>query len=127
MNIQGKIIRNIVVKFIDNLAIKCCFQNELEVNMTNKNALEVGDVIRFHDWGVGGNLFGIIIEYEDELYHSKLNIWRPRDIYFLHAYGIDNIEIIQSLEGLSEFKQNDLKDVIKKAQDENIDVNISWC
>lgn len=95
--------------------------------MTNKNALEVGDVIRFHDWGVGGNLFGIIFEYEDDLYHSKLNIWRPKDIYFLHAHGIDNIEIIQSLEGLSEFKQHDLNDIIKKAQNENIKVNISWC
>lgn len=30
MNIQGKIIRNIVVKFIDNLAIKCCFQDRNE-------------------------------------------------------------------------------------------------
>lgn len=94
------------------------------LNMTNKNALEAGDVIRFHDWGAGGNLFGIIFEYEDDLYHSKLNIWRPKDIYFLHAHGIDNIEIIQSLEGLGEFKQHNLKDIIKKAQDENIKVNI---
>lgn len=95
--------------------------------MTNKNVLEAGDVIRFHDWGVGGYLFGVIIEYEDNLYHSKLNIWRPRDIYFLQAYGIDNIEVIQSLEDLSEYNLYELRDIIKKAQHENIAVNISFC
>ena len=52
----------------------------------DKNELKVGDVISFHDWCVGGFLFGVIIEYEDELYHSKLNIWRPRGIYFLQAH-----------------------------------------
>lgn len=93
----------------------------------DKNELKVGDVISFHDWGVGGRLFGIIVEYEDELYHSKLNIWRPRYIYFLQAHGIDNIEIIQSLERLSEFKQCELHEIIKKAYNEGIAVNISFC
>ena len=94
--------------------------------MTNKNALEAGDIIRFHDWGVGGFLFGVIIEHEDELYHSKLNIWRPKDIYFLQAYGIDSIEIIYSLEGLSEYKLCDLQDIIIKAREKNIAVNLPF-
>lgn len=92
-----------------------------------KSELKKGDVIRFHDWGVGGYLFGIIIEYEDELYHSKLNIWRPRDIYFLQAHGIDNIEVIHSLEGLSEYELRDLQDIINNARDKNIAVNIPFC
>lgn len=91
-----------------------------------KSELKVGDIIRFHDWGVGGFLFGIIIECEDELYHSKLNIWRPKDIYFLQSHGIDNIEIIYSLEELSEYKLCDLQDIIKKAQDKNIAVNMPF-
>lgn len=92
-----------------------------------KSELNVGDVIKFRDWGVGGFLFGIIIEHEDELYHSKLNIWRPRDIYFLQAHGIDNIEVIHSLEGLSEYKLRDLQDIITNARDKNIAVNIPFC
>lgn len=92
-----------------------------------KSELKVGDIIRFHDWGVGGFLFGIIIEHEDELYHSKLNIWRPRDIYFLQAHGIDNIKVIHSLEELSEYKLRDLQDIIKTARNKNITVNIPFC
>lgn len=48
----------------------------------DKSELKVGDVIRFHDWGVGGRLFGVIVEHEDDLYRSKLNIWRLKDIFF---------------------------------------------
>ena len=44
----------------------------------NKSDLEIGDVIKFHDWGSGGFLFGIIVEQDDDLYNSKLNIWRPK-------------------------------------------------
>ncbi len=95
-------------------------------SVLDKKELKIGDVISFHDWGIGEQLFGIIIDYEDELYHSKLNIWRPKDIYFLQAHGIDNIEVIHSLEGISEYKLRDLQDIIKMAQDKNIDVNISW-
>ena len=92
----------------------------------DKSELKVGDVIIFHDWGIGGRLFGIIVEHEDDLYHSKLNIWRPKDIYFLQAHGIDNIELIQSFEGLSEHKQCELQEIIEKAQDKNIKMNISF-
>lgn len=93
----------------------------------DKNELKAGDVISFHDWGVGGRLFGIIVEHEDELYHSKLNIWRPRDIYFLLAHGIDNIELIHSLEEFREYELRDLQDIIKKAQEKNIVVNAPFC
>ncbi len=49
----------------------------------DKNKLKVGDVIRFHDWGVGGFLFGVMIERNDILYHSQLNNCMTKDIYFL--------------------------------------------
>lgn len=92
----------------------------------DKNELKVGDVISFHDWCVGGFLFGVIIEYEDELYHSKLNIWRPRGIYFLQAHGIDGIEVIQSIKDVEEYRLHDFKNFIKATQDERIIVNISF-
>ena len=92
----------------------------------DKNELKVGDVISFHDWCVGGFLFGVIIEYEDELYHSKLNIWRPRGIYFLQANGIDGIEVIQSIKDVEEYRLHDFKNFIKATQDERIIVNISF-
>ena len=40
----------------------------------NKSDLEIGDVIKFHDWGSGGFLFGIIVEQDDDLYNSKLKL-----------------------------------------------------
>ena len=39
------------------MVIDCCFhQNKGDVIMeiTNKKELKIGDVIRFHNWGVGG-------------------------------------------------------------------------
>jgi len=36
--------------------------------------LKAGNLVRFYDWGIGEFLFGVIIEYENKLYHSKLNI-----------------------------------------------------
>lgn len=93
----------------------------------DKGKLKVGDVIRFHDWGVGGFLFGIIIEHEDELYHSKLNIWRPRDIYFLQAHGIDHIDVILSMKEIRESELHDFKDIIEAAQNNKIFMNTKIC
>ncbi len=90
----------------------------------DKNKMKVGDVIRFHDWGVGGFLFGVIIERNDVLYHSQLNIWRPKDIYFLQAHGIDHIDIIQSIDEINESELHDFYDIIKAARNNNIFMNI---
>lgn len=95
----------------------------------NKSDLKVGDVIKFHDWGVGGFLFGIIVEHEDDLYCSKLNIWRPKDIYFLQAHGIDNIELIASekdvKEYVKEYEMEDFLDLIKGAQEKGISYKLN--
>ena len=91
----------------------------------NKNDLKVGDVIRFHDWGSGGFLFGIIIEQEDDLYHSKLNIWRPKDIYYLQGHGIDNITVIKDVETVvKEYEIEEFQDLMKAAQERNVYNNL---
>ena len=77
-----------------------------------KNDLKVGDLIRFHSWGVGGFLFGVIIEHEDDLYHSKLNIWRPKDIYYLQDHGIDAIELINDIRDVKDYDLHDFQDLL---------------
>lgn len=90
----------------------------------NKKDLNVGDIIRFHDWGVGGFLFGIIVEYEDDLYHSNLNIWRPKDIYYLQAHGIDEIMLVKNEEGVKEYELHDFQDLIRNAEDQDVCFNL---
>lgn len=92
-----------------------------------KSKLKAGDVIRFHDWGVGGFLFGVIIEYEDELYHSKLNIWRPKDIYFLQAHGIDHIDVIKSVEEIRESELHNFTEIIEATKNRKVFMNTKFC
>ena len=40
------------------------------MELTDKSILKVGDLISYHDWTSGGFLFGVIVEHEDEYYHS---------------------------------------------------------
>lgn len=89
-----------------------------------KDDLEIGDVIRFHDWGVGGFLFGIMIEQEDHLCHSKLNIWRPIDIYYLQAHGIDEITLIKNETDINAYELHDFQDLIRNAVDKDIRFNL---
>lgn len=108
---------------------KECFEYELMQNINeevDKDRLKVGDVISFHSWEVGGFLFGIIIEQEDEIYHGKLNIWRPGYIYYLQSHGIDGIKIIHSFKGLSMYQSMDLKGLINEAKNSNISVSLLY-
>lgn len=86
----------------------------------NKDDLEIGDVIEFHSWEIGGFLFGIIIEHEDDLYHSKLNIWRPKDVYYLQSNGIDGITLINGEEDIKEYNLYDFRDLLREAVDNDI-------
>lgn len=90
-----------------------------------KNDLEIGNVIRFHDWGTGGFLFGIIIQHEDDLYHSKLNIWRPKDIYYLQAHGIDDIALIKDTTDINEYELYDFRNLVKEAHERNLYYSLS--
>ena len=89
----------------------------------DKKDLKIGDLISFHDWRVGGFLFGVIVEYEDDLYHCKLNIWRPKDIYFLQAHGIDNIKLIKKIEDVQSYRLNEFNQFLKDVNKNNIYCN----
>lgn len=86
----------------------------------DKGKLEVGHLIRFHDWGYGGFLFGVIIEHFDDIYHSKLNIWRPKDIYFLQASGIDSIEVINNIKQVKDYELDRFQELLSEVKNNNI-------
>ena len=58
------------------------------MKIKNKIELKPGDLIFFHNWGVGGFLFGIVIENDkkDEYYHNKLKVWRARSTFYFGPY-----------------------------------------
>ena len=92
------------------------------MEITDKEKLKVGDLISYHDWTSGGFLFGVIIEHEDEYYHSKLNIWRsPNNIHLLEA--VDAIEIIEKIEDVKDYRLHDLQDFLKRVEEYNIQCN----
>ncbi len=86
----------------------------------DKSKLKVGDLIRFYNSFLGGIVFGVIIEYEDKLYHSKLNIWRPKDIYFLQDCGNRVLEVITSIESVEEYALDDFYDILAEIKRNNI-------
>ena len=92
------------------------------MEITDKEKLKVGDLISYHDWTSGGFLFGVIIEHEDEYYHSKLNIWRsPNSIHLLEA--VDAIEIIEKIEDVKDYRLHDFQDFLKRVEEHNIQCN----
>lgn len=86
----------------------------------DKEDLHIGDIIRFHCWGNGGFLFGIIIEQEVKLFTGKLNIWRPLAMYALQQHGIDGITLIKDESNVNEYELHDLRDLIKEAQNRGV-------
>ena len=90
------------------------------MEVKDKCKLKVGDLISYHDWTSGGFLFGVIIEYEDELYHSKLNIWRPKGIYYLQDHGIDAIELINDIKDVEDYALHDLQNFLRDIKNNNI-------
>ena len=88
----------------------------------SKMKLKQGDVIRFHDWGVGGNLVGVIADlppFKDDPDNRRLNIWRPKAEYYLMSPHIDCIKIIRSFKDLSD---PDFKYVKKYVKNELIEI-----
>lgn len=67
----------------------------------DKKDLKIGDVIRFHSY-----------------------IWRPKDIYYLQAHGIDNITLIKIESNVNEYELYDFRDLIKEAQDNSVYYNL---
>ena len=94
------------------------------MKVTDKSKLKVGDLISYHDWTSGGFLFGVIIEYEDEHYHSNLNIWRsPNSIHLLEA--VDVIEVVERIEDVKDYRLHDLHDFLNRVKQYNIFCNFS--
>jgi len=92
------------------------------MEIPNKSKLKVGDLISYHDWTSGGFLFGVIVEQEDECYHSKLNIWRGHNsIHCLEA--VDSIEIIEKIEEVKDFRLRDFQDFLNNIKEHNIYCN----
>ena len=92
------------------------------MELTDKSILKVGDLISYHDWTSGGFLFGVIVEHEDEYYHSKLNIWRrPDSIHLLQA--VDAIEIIEKIEDVKDYRLHDFHEFLGKIKENNIQCN----
>lgn len=90
----------------------------------NKEDLEIGDVIRFHDWGNGGFLFGIIIEQEVKPFHGKLNIWRPLALYALQQHGIYGITLIKAEEDVNEYELHEFRELIEEARNSSVYYNL---
>lgn len=76
----------------------------MKSKLKEKSKLKVGDIIKFHSWGVGGFLFGIIVEDAEE----GIIIWRPKTTYSLKIGGIDNITIIEKKEDIEDYEFHDL-------------------
>lgn len=76
----------------------------MKSKLKEKSKLKVGDIIKFHSWGVGEFLFGIIVEDAEE----GIIIWRPKTTYSLKIGGIDNITIIEKKEDIEDYEFHDL-------------------
>lgn len=76
----------------------------MKSKLKEKPKLKVGDIIKFHSWGVGGFLFGIIVEDAEE----GIVIWRPKTAYSLKIGGIDNITIIKKKTDIEDYEFHDL-------------------
>lgn len=87
----------------------------------DKNDLKIGDLIRFHNWGIGGFLFGVIVECEEDYYHNKVNIWRTRSSYSLN--DVDAIELIEKIEDVKDYALHDFQDFLNDIKKNNITCN----
>lgn len=94
----------------------------MESKLKEKLKLKAGDIIKFHNWGVGGFLFGIIVEDAEE----GIAIWRPKTTYSLKIGGIDNITIVKKKTDIEDYEFRDLlAEVIKPADTIGIHYNYS--
>lgn len=91
-------------------------------NYISKKGLKRGDIVVFHDWGSGGSKIGIIVEkiLKDDPWKSNLNIWRPKEMYFLMSPTIDHITVIKVNDALKSYQQREFVSVIDEAKKKHI-------
>ena len=93
------------------------------MEITNKNELKIGDIIRFHNWGVGGFLFGLITECEEEpCTHNTTHIWRARSHFSLN--NVDAITLIENIEDIKEYELHDFKSFLNDVKENNMKCNL---
>lgn len=92
------------------------------MEIKDKNILKVGDLIWFHNGGVGGFLFGVITECEEEPYtHNKVHIWRARSKFSLN--DVNAIELIKKIEDVKDYALHDFQDFLNDVKENNIKCN----
>lgn len=84
----------------------------VENNINLKHNLQIGDVIRFHDWTSGSFLIGVVYNHE--------TIWRPLAVYPIWSKGIDGIRVIKEKSDLEEYQHNDLINLLTVASSRGI-------
>lgn len=87
----------------------------------NKDELKIGDLIKFHNWAVGGFLFGVIVPYKDEWYQKDVCIWRPRRLYSLCES--DGISVINNNNDIKDHEIRELNDLLTEIKRNNISCN----
>ena len=90
------------------------------MNNVSINDLKVGDLIYFHNWGIGGFIFGVVSENENGLY-----VWRPKSNFALES--IDSIEVIEKIEDVKSFALHDFIEFLDEAKKNNIVHNYDSC
>ena len=94
------------------------------MEIKDKNKLKVGDVIRFHNWGVGGFLFGLITECkEEERTHNTIHIWRARSHFSLN--DVDAITLIEKIEDVKGYESHDFQDFLNDIKSNNMKCNLA--
>ena len=91
------------------------------MKVADKSILKVGDLIWFHNWGVGGFLFGVIVECDEDYYHNTIGIWRAKSSFSLDA--IDGIELIKKIEDVEDYALHDFQDFLNEVEEHNIYCN----
>lgn len=69
--------------------------------MNIEDTLKPGDIIRFHNWFVGGFLFGVI--KKSEIDTNKLEIWRKKRTFCLQ--DVDAITIIKTIDDIQNYEK----------------------
>ena len=95
------------------------------MEITNKNELKIGDIIRFHNWGVGGFLFGLIAECEEEPHtHNMTHIWRARSQFSLN--DVDAITLIENIEDIKGYELHDFQNFLNDVKGNNMKYNLAF-
>lgn len=87
------------------------------MQVDNKSKLRPGDVIWFYNYGIGGFLFGIVIEDEDK----NLTVWRPKCMYSIDS--IHAVELIESVDDVENYALHDFQEIMEEARKKEICFN----